>query len=251
VAEGAQIQVVTSKRALLEMVMDHVGLKELYPGLDPGERLRLITAALVSVTFVGGIWFSFTRGFESTATFHVPIEYMNRAPEKEIRETSTDQIQVNLVGSGALIRSIRPGQVQVRLDLNEAVVGSNTFFITQEDVVLPPGVVLKEIKPHKVEVVLDKPVQKELPVQVDWTGKLKEGLILAETAVFPDKITLIAGKQILDGLSTIYTERISLDTIRASGTKTAKLILQPASVRLIPGSRDVVTIRYVVRKRKP
>ena len=50
--------------------------------------------------------------------------------------------------------------------------------------------------------------------------------------------------------STIYTEKVFVDNITESGTVTAKLALNPASLRIAPGSKDRVTINYVVKKRK-
>jgi uncharacterized protein (TIGR00159 family) len=248
-AKGTRIEVVTSKTALLETILNHVGPTESYTDRSPKEKMQLIAASLVSVAFITGIWFSFTRGFESTATLEIPVDYMNRAPEKEILQTSVDQVRITLGGSGTLIRSIRPGQVQVRLDLSRAVTGLNTFVINPEDVILPPGVMLKDISPHTVEVFLDTPMRKEFPVQVDWTGKLAENLVLSEAVVTPDKVTIIAGKQVLDDLSTIYTEKVNLNGIKSSGTMTARLILQPASIKLAQGSRDTVTIKFTTTNR--
>ena len=137
------------------------------------------------------------------------------------------------------------------MDLSRASVGSNTLAIIPDDVTLPPGVVLKNIEPSEVVVVLDTPVRKDIPVQVDWSGKLPDDLILKDVVTFPSAVTAIGGKQIMDGLSTIYTEKVLLDGIKESGTKTAKLRLQPASVKLATGSRDTVIIKYFVDKRAP
>jgi diadenylate cyclase len=249
-ALGHQLQVATSKTALLRTILEHMVPSERMGEHPRHEKLRLATAGLLAVVFIGGVWFSFTRGFETMTSLEVPIEYMNRDSQMEIRETSVDQVRVSLGGSGTLVKSVRPGQVQVRLDLSRAIVGLNTLTITPENVALPPGVVLKEVRPHTVEVTLDTPVRKEVPVQVDWMGKLPENLVLTEATLFPDRITVIGGKQIMDSLSTIYTEKVYLDGMQASGATTARLILQPASIKLAPGSRDTVTIKYTVVKRK-
>jgi diadenylate cyclase len=249
-ARGHQIQVATSKNALLHTIMEHMVPSERMGAYPQHEKLRMAAAGLLAVVFIGAVWFSFTRGFETMTSLEVPIEYMNRDSQMEISETSVDQVRVSLGGSGALVKSVRPGQVQVRLDLSRAVVGLNTLTITPEDVDLPPGVALKEVKPHTVEVTLDTPVRKEIPVQVDWMGKLPENLVLTEVALFPDKVTVVAGRLIMDTLSTIYTEKVYLDGIQTPGATTARIILQPASIKLAPGSRDTVAIKYTVAKRK-
>ena len=57
----------------------------------------------------------------------------------EIMDTSVDTVSLQIRGSGSLVKSIRPDQVNVRLDLQDAVVGSNAMNIGQENIKLPPG----------------------------------------------------------------------------------------------------------------
>ena len=77
-----------------------------------------------------------------------------------------------LIGSGALIKSVKPEQVKVKIDLENAHLGTNSYTIGEKNVSLPPGVSLKRVEPASVEVVLDVPGTRILPVQVDWQGKL-------------------------------------------------------------------------------
>jgi uncharacterized protein (TIGR00159 family) len=122
-------------------------------------------------------------------------------------------------------------------------------YMNRDPIALPPGVVLREVSPSAVEVTLDVPIKSRLPVQVDWVGTLPEGLALAKVRLVPDTVELIAGTQILGAISTVYTEKVRLNGIKESGTMTAKLALQPASLKVASGSEDTVTVRYVVRKR--
>ena len=69
------------------------------------------------------------------------------------------------------------------MDLSKAAEGRNTFTITQDDIILPPGVSLNKIQPATIEVTLDVPATKELPIQVDWTGRLPENTALTDVRV--------------------------------------------------------------------
>ena len=168
----------------------------------------------------------------------------------EIVDTSVKSVNLVLSGSGALIKSITPDQVSVRLDLSKAVVGPNAVTVTAGNISLPPGIVLKEINPPAVEVDLDQTIKKVLPVQIDWTGKLPPGLILANYKMDPETVEVVGGKRFLDKVTTLYTEKVPLDNLRGQGEITAKLALNPASLKIAPGSKDKVTIDYVIRKRE-
>ena len=249
VAKNGSIATLDDNTQIMHMLQEHVGVKEKAGEPLEKEKLAFGVAALVSILFVVGIWASFSKGLDSMITLEIPVEYTNRNPEMEILETSIDAVSLHLAGSGTLIKSLRPEQVQVRLDLKKAVVGQNIFSITQNDITLPPGIFLKKVVPPVVEATLDKTIKKTLPVQVDWVGKLPGNLILSDKTISPEAIEVIGGERILQNISTIYTEKIQLDNIKKSGTTTVNLALNPASLKISPGSKDKIKVNYVVKER--
>ncbi|MGD2028902.1 MAG: diadenylate cyclase, partial [Desulfobacterales bacterium] len=234
---------------LVKILQEHMGITEEEPANLRKEKFEIGIAALVSVFFITGMWFSFSKGMDTLITLEIPVEYTKHDPEFEIVDTSVNTVRLQLSGSGALIKSIRPDQVQVRLDLGNAVIGRNIFSITQENISLPPGIFLSKIVPPVVEVTLDKTITKELPVQVDWVGKLPENIILSQLKIDPEKVEVIGGKRILGNISTLYTEKVPLDNIDKSGTLTVSLALNPASLKIAPGSKDRIKLTYVVKPR--
>jgi len=169
----------------------------------------------------------------------------------ELIASSLNSVSLDLSGGGTLLKSIRPDQVKVRVDLEKAVVGLNAYTITAENVTLPPGIVLRKVDTPVVEVTLDIPIVKELPLQVDWSGKLAEDLILEDVSLEPDRITVVGGSKILEQIATMYTEKVALDNLKASGTMTVKVTLTPASLKVGGNSKDRLNISYVIRKRTP
>lgn len=246
----SRLREIRSKKKLEQKLQEHFGI---YPG-DPEEHrkqnLEIATAALVSLIFITGVWFTVSRGLDALVTLNVPVEYMNRKPVMEIVSASTNSVSVELSGSGALIKSLRPDQVRTRLDLSKAILGENTFIITAENVSYPPGIILKNITPSEVTVDLDVTIEKPLPVQVDWVGKLPEGISLVNAQLDQESVSIIGGKRILDTMKTIYTEKVLLDTLKEEGSLVAKLALQPASLRVAAGGRDKVIIKYVTKARQ-
>jgi diadenylate cyclase len=249
VAKGNRLKVARGKEELSRMLLEHLGIHSKQEGFFNKGTLQLGIAGLLSLAFISGVWFSFTSGLDTLITLEVPVEYMNRPPQMEILDTSVDSVRLNLSGSGSLIKSIRPAQVQVRIDLSKATSGTNTFTFTQDKIALPPGVDLKQVMPATVEVNLDVSVAKTLPVQVDWVGKLAAQLILKDVRITPDSVQVIGGRRTLNTISTIYTEKVPLDPIKKSGAVTAKLAIRPASLKLGPDSKDKVTVEYIVEER--
>ncbi len=249
VAYEGRITDIKDRFVLSGQLERHLGVLPKHSDEQSGERLHTLVAALVSVLFVIVVWFSFSRGFESMMTLEIPVEYTKRAPRMEILETSVNTVHLKLSGSGSLIRSTRPEQVHVKLNLENAVAGRNTFTITGEHVSLPPGVILKQVDPQVIEVSLDAIGVRELPVQVDWAGHLADDLVLTQVAVTPPTVKVSGGLRILKDLGTLYTEKVSLDGIAGSGSLRVNLVLNQASMRLGPGAKQKVELHYRTDKR--
>jgi YbbR domain-containing protein len=206
-------------------------------------------AALISIIFVTAVWFSVSKGVDTLATLEIPVVYTNRNPTMEIIRTSSNTVSLELEGSGALIKSIKPDQIQVKLDLSKSEVGPNSFTITRESISLPPGITLKGVTPPVVDVDLDVLIKKELPVQIDWVGKLPDRLILSDATITPQTVEIIGGKRMLEKMSAVYTEKVPLNNLEGRGTIAANLALNPASLKIAPNSKEKVTITYATRLR--
>jgi uncharacterized protein (TIGR00159 family) len=247
--KNGQILEINTNIELEKILQDHTGISSVDKGRKEREYVQLSIAAVAILIFVTGTWFSFSRGLETLISMDVPIEYMNRNPGMELLESSINTVNLSLSGSGSLIKAIKPDQVKVRIDLGKSVIGLNSYTITQENITLPPGAILKKVEPNVIDVTLDVPVKKELPIQVDWIGKLPQDLILEEIKMNPEQISVVGGSRILEQISTIYTEKITLDGLRASGEMVIKLALNPASLKVGNGSKDKLVLTYVIRKR--
>ena len=248
-AKDGQFVHIRTRSDLIRELEAHTGILGAQIEARKQEVLKLATAGIVAVLFVMSMWFGFSRGRESLTTLDVPIEYMNRDPKMEILETSVNAVSLHLSGSGALIKSIRPETVKVRLDLSNAVAGSNTFTISTENITVPPGIILRKVTPAVVDVALDVLVIKEVPIQVDWTGRLPTDLIMTNATVTPGKTQIVGERRILKDLETVYTEKIPLDNLLQTGSININLALNPASLKVGPESEEKVTIAFIIKKR--
>jgi YbbR domain-containing protein len=186
---------------------------------------------------------------ETLTSLEVPVEYVNRDSRMQILFASDNTVRLHLSGSGALINSMRPDQVQVTLDLSNAVNGENSFTITSDNIAVPPGVRLNRIEPSEIKVSLDLPVAKMLPIQVDWVGSLPPGLVLKSVQLMPGKTKVVGAERLLDGITTIYTEKIHLENLKTSGRIKVDLALEPASLKIADDHGDAVEVRYIITER--
>ncbi len=250
VAKRGTGQVMANRQALEGTLRNHLGAPSQVKHFFGMESQRVASGALASLLFIGMIWFVLTRGFDPLLiTMDIPVEYVDRDPGQIILNTSTNTVRLHLSGSHILLRSMDPDQVRVRVSLSDASVGENVIPITEENVTLPPGVLLSKVDPRLVELEIDVPVTRSLPVQVDWTGKLREDLILSDVKVAPSQVQVRGSAEEMDDIDTIYTEKIPLDRIEKSGRTTAGLVLGREHMSVPEGSGSV-TVEYTVTKRE-
>ena len=245
VAKGNELVPVRDRADLEKRLCNHMGRP-----VEKGEEQRIhrrntVLAAVLSLVFISSIWFSINRGLDTLTAMEVPIEYFKSDPSMEIIETSVNTVKLHLSGSSFLVKSIRPGQVRVRTNINGAQVGKNRIPITLDDVSLPPGITLKKIEPPVVEVILAKPTLKVIPIQVDWDGKLADDLIMTRVSVLPQVVHVSGKSNLLKDVSTIYTKKVLLDAIRGSGKLTAELVVDNPSLSLASDVKKV-TINFEV-----
>ncbi len=223
-------------------------------GTDPANKgfrrqtFELAAAALISLLCVTGVWFSFSKGLETLAEHEVPVEFMNPDQKMEILSSSASSVKLLLSGARPLINSIKPEQINVKLNLSKSSVGINKLSITKDNILLPPGIRLKKIVPSELDITLDTLIEKDLPVQPYWTGKLSKGMIMKAAKIMPQTVRVIGGGLVLKNISTVFTEPISLEKISGSGTITAGLVLTPASLKL--ENNHKIKIQYTNSKKK-
>ena len=251
-------QVAVFKDRTIINVKDHIELEKIlrqHAGTGMAENVakrqivELSIAALICLSGITGIWFSFARGLETLVTLEVPVEFMNRDPGMELFAASASSVKLQLSGSGSLIKSVHPDQIKVKLDLANAVAGSNQIVIARDSIVLPPGIQLKQVEPQTLDVNLDIPTQKTLTVQADWTGKLPPGLLLASVRLTPETVKVVGGSLILKDIQTIFTEKIPLENVVADGNVSVGLLLLPSSLKLKDESKNRIDVNYVVTRR--
>ncbi len=234
---------IRNRPALEKLLQDHAGDDSTKKGVRH-QTMELVTAGLISLFCITGIWLSFSRGMETLATHEIPVEFMNPDQKMEIISSSASNIKLLISGAKPLINSIKPEQINIKLNLSQSVVGVNKLSVTKENILLPPGIRLKKIEPSELDITLDTLIEKELPIQPNWIGKLPRGGVMKEAKAIPQTVRVIGGGLSLRDISTIFTEPISLDNLTESGTATVGLVLNPASLKL--KNKNKIQIHYFI-----
>ncbi len=251
IAKNGKIEDIGDPRILEDRLRLHLGLGLEADRPDQSNRWSVSAAAVLSVVIVSGIWSSLSLGVVRTLmTINAPIEYIKGDPSMEIIETSATAVNIQVSGTRALINTISPNQVKVRFDLTEARAGRNIVTVKEDNISLPPGAKIKKIEPASVDIMIDIRGRKNVPVQVDWEGRLPPGLLVNEVEIIPSQVEVSGGQLLIDQLKTVYTEKVVVDKLKTSGEIQARIALSPASLKLAPQQPDKVRIKFQLAPRR-
>ncbi len=246
--KGTNIERIKRKQDLNYAIDLHLGKKN-ERGVVRKETFQLSIAAILSVVLIASIWSNFLRSSDTLINLEVPIQFKNRQSGMEVVEVSENNVNLQISGSNALLRSISSDKLYVEINLENVDIGENNFTLTSKNIQLPPGISLNQITPSTVNVLIDSIETKDLPVQVDWVGKLSQQLRLNSVYVEPSTVRLTGRSLLLKNLKTVYTKKVSLDIIEKSGTIFAGIAVD-SPMKIAAGQNETVKIKYNVLDRE-
>jgi hypothetical protein len=126
---------------------------------------------IISVVLACLLWFGMTYMGEQKIAFSVPITFKNLDRSLVIRETDTKQVMLIVNGPLSVLKALRPGDLNIELDLARMKEGRHTVMIKKGDVALPGEVKMENVKPDYVAVEIDKMVEKNLQTVVKLDEK--------------------------------------------------------------------------------
>jgi hypothetical protein len=100
------------------------------------------------------IW-AYVAGQQTVQIVHtVPIRYQNVPAGSQLFDRRVIQAEVTLAGRRDRIHTVQARDVWVSLDLSGMRNGRNLYLISVRDVLVPPGIEVKDITPRQLNIQL-------------------------------------------------------------------------------------------------
>lgn len=198
---------------------------------------QLKTIALLLAVFVWAIISGREKTY-SEKTLKIPIEIINASPNLEVVSLQPEEARIALRASANLLSKLHPENVTIKIDLKNVSGSGKSNYFAEDYLEIPDQIQVVSIHPKMIEVLVEEFGTKELPVKISFRGRLKKPLILKEAKVTPDRVTVIAYKSQLNGLSAVFTEDIDLNDIETSQKRKIAL-KQTRNILKFRDGRDV------------
>lgn len=202
---------------------------------------------ILSIAFAIILWFFVTSKGKIEVNFNVPLEFRKIPSSFVIVGDVNEYIDVRLKGRDSAIGGLSAGQISAHLDLSDAKPGDNIVYLSPENIVVPPNIEVMRINPKAVKLRLEPLIRREVRVMPETIGMPGKGYSVKEIEVSPLTVTVEGAESVINKLSSVKTEVISLSGIDKRETLLdVKLNLYGRDVKII--NRGYVKVRIILTR---
>lgn len=168
------------------------------------------------------LWYTISQKGMTEVSMEVAIEYINIPQGYEIIKKDIDKVTLSVYGSEQILRTLKPGDIRVVVDLEGASPGERLYRIGKKNIRIPSALTVTDIKPSSVKVILDRNIKKTVPVRVRFIDKFRKDLY--KVKVSPRVVELSGPSTIVKDIGFIYTEPVEASLMKPGVPLTVKLV---------------------------
>ncbi len=212
-------------------------------------RIRLKEWALkvLSLCLAVFLWYFVVGEDQVDINISVPIEALNLPADLVISNQYKKDIEASIRGPRSIIQELRNQNITRPVDLSKAVPGTMVVKNESDSIPFPNGITVLRLQPANTTLLIDKLIQKDLPIHPVIEGEPMAGYTLTGVKLNPETLMVSGPKNILDAHLALKTYVINLDGLSHSTTLQVQLNLTPEMLNLI--GETIVSVEITVAER--
>ncbi|WP_300463569.1 diadenylate cyclase [Desulfobacula sp.] len=218
---------------IFERVLSYCRIPGFFQQSTPKKQIRKTFGLelLGSLAVAVSLWITIIAGqgerLEKVIT--VPVEYTATSEDVVMTGEKAKEARLHLAGTKSDLDAISASAMSVKINLAKAVIGKQTFLISEENIRLPRGVKLVDVDPSSVEIRISKLTEVELTLKPQLISAPPAGFKLVSVSTKPEKISVfIPSGTDNAAVKSLTTTPIYLDGIRENTTLFCKIISPPS-----------------------
>jgi len=196
---------------------------------------------LLSFLFALFLWYFVVGEDKVDMNVTIPVEIVNLPRNLVISNQFKKQLEVTVSGQRSLIRGMTEQHISRSIDLSKATPGTVLIQNHPDSISLPRGLSILRIQPPTLTLLLDRLIQKELPIKPVLVGKVHEDFRLESVTAEPPTLEISGPQAILNQEEILTTSPVDINGISQSSVRQVPLALRPEIADLI--GEPVVAIR--------
>jgi YbbR domain-containing protein len=186
-------------------------------------RERKIIPKLISIVLAVGFWAYISSIETGILRFRVPVSYVNLDPGLSVSKMSTKNVLVSIRGSREELKNVSVRDLKLYVDLASAEPGlSKTYRVQEQKGEVPEGFKI-EYDPDRINITVEKKIYKNVRIIPKYSGNVQKGYVVGRLRPVPEYVRIGGPADIVDQITAVYTENISLDERRSTLKETIKI----------------------------
>lgn len=157
-------------------------------------------------------------------TVSIPLEF-NLPPNLVLVNDPPDSLEVHLRGPKTLATSLATREVVLNNIPRKFTEGENVIPVNRDAVRAPRGIEVLEVNPHRIRLVLEAVVEREVEVKPRLEGAPADGFVVKVVTSSPSRVKLVGPRSELRRLTQVSTLPIRLEGHTASFS--TRVMLEP------------------------
>ena len=198
---------------------------------------------LLSVFLSVLLWAVISRGTGGETmeiSLGIPLELHNLPKDMEVIRGPVERVDVRFSGPRRIVSKLSQMGLAITLDLSGAADGKKSFGIFTSDIQVPERVTVTRVTPSKVDIVLEKVQQKQVPVILLTEGSPSTGYTIDVPRLDPGFLEIRGPGSVISGIQYLSTPPVPVHgaTVNIVG-KTAVVLPESESRVHVVGSPKV------------
>lgn len=120
-------------------------------------------------------------------------------------------VQVSVEGPTQIVRSLQPSDLALHIDLSDVEPGARIIPLSPEMVTSAvPGISVISVEPPQLNLIVDRIIRLQVPVQPQLVGQLAEGYQITQVRVMPPQVLVEGPSQYASQVQYAVTETINI-----------------------------------------
>ncbi|MCF8067272.1 MAG: hypothetical protein K9L30_01680 [Desulfobacterales bacterium] len=202
------------------------------------QKIIWLPALLV---IVGIIFFLWPGNAEEEADVFVPILYEGLPRGLMLTGTPLKGLDIRVRGSESAIAAISGQKISYNIDLSGEKAGVNTVSVEIDRMIVPSGITIISLNQNQVTVVIERQIEKQVPVLVHLVGQPAAGHKTVNAITDPGIVLLRGAEKLLNPLEQIMTKPVDISNLSGSVKKEVTLNI-PEGLEIISSSVSVQAV---------
>ncbi len=202
---------------------------------------------LISLFFAVFLWYFVAGEDRVDMNVKIPVEIVNMPRDLIISNQFKNILEVTVSGPRSLIREIARSDISRSIDLSNAKPGNIIIDNKPDSISFARGITVLRIQPSHTILLIDKLIQKNLPIKAVTKGKPLREYELKRIILNPDHINISGPQNIIDKFKNLPTKTININGLDQEVTRQIYLNIPPEVVNLI-GSPSI-TARIIIKEK--